>query len=441
MATEPIVIRTSAPGAERTRGRLRAVRNEVTAVGGATRGIFSSFVGGALLGGLFGGALLGIVASGGQASNSMVRLSSVLEGLLEPIFRVIDGFLDWFESLSTLQQGLLITGGILLWLGRTAIATTALSLLKFTGFVYRHIRSLILVSLAARGARTAWLLLPVVLRDITRALFAAIGAAGVWGAIILAIAALLYLAYTRSGQFRQATSDLSTLIANEAIGTWNDWAREINTTYDAMRPFGSYIKDTFNATIGESIQYVKELIGVLDALRQYLGIPGIGDVLPFLTQTADASAQPVPGSTGPLPIIQPVRIPAPDPTNDLFRQQGDSLLGLTPFERNLLGGLNPFGGAGDNQPIRGLIQPITPGTSFSGGNGLVPSVTPQDFGQQLNPLQPLVPQDFGQPQPTLGGRGTQPPVINQYIYRTDVTPETVQAAQDSNTRGRANGGP
>ena len=110
----------------------------------------------------------------------------------------------------------------------------------------------------------------------------------------------------------------------------------------------------------------------------------------------------------------------------MFRQQGDSLLGLTPFERNLLGGLNPFGGAGDNQPIRGLIQPITPGTSFSGGNGLVPSVTPQDFGQ---------------PQPTLGGRGTQPPVINQYIYRTDVTPETVQAAQDSNTRSRANGGP
>ena len=172
---------------------------------------------------------------------------------------------------------------------------------------------------------------------------------------------------------------------------------------------------------------MREFIGVLDALRQRLGIPGFEDILPSLTRAADASAQPVPPATGPVPIFQPVRIGTPSPTNDLFRQAGQGLFELTPAESGFLSGINPFSGGigqGDTR-IRDQIQPFV-SQGFTAP--LTPTLTPQDFGSP------------GLPQPTLGGQGREQ-TINQYIYRTDVDPEQVRRSQTTQSLTRQNGLP
>ena len=169
MATQnDLHIRVRQTGAEPTRRSLEGVRGAVRGVGGATRGIFGTLLGGSFLATILGGSLLGLALSGGGASNTMIRLRSVMEDLLSPFAELLRRGLELFLLMPEWAQ-----------------QATALSIA--------------LLGVAFALSATLGPLVPYI---------AAVGLLG----------AGFYLLYTRSEGFRNAF----TYIANDIIRTIND---------------------------------------------------------------------------------------------------------------------------------------------------------------------------------------------------------------------------
>ena len=119
--TTPITIPVTAPGAARTQQQLAGVGRAAGGVARSVRGTFLPFLGGSILGAAFGGSLLSIITNSGAASNSMIRLQSTLEGMLDTLglFQGLEVFAEWFAGLEDWQRWTL--------LGTTAGALVAYS--------------------------------------------------------------------------------------------------------------------------------------------------------------------------------------------------------------------------------------------------------------------------------------------------------------------------
>lgn len=387
--TTPVDITVRERGAAQTTSRLNAVKTSLIGIGTAARGTFGGLLGANLLTGLLGGGLISLALSGGEASNSMIRLQSIMENMLGPLFRIIEAFLDWFELLTPLQQALVVLGIVLTGLGLRTIGLFIYRLLATLGVIgalryglgalsilllrWSNILILIaiglsrfatfLLAVAFRLARFGIIgqLLSIVFILLSRAVAAlahvfyllGISVSGILGpfgiilGILLAQIVVLYLLYTRWGVFRDGLHQ----VINDIIGDLNRFLDSVDNVLAAIT--------TLNA-IAENPLLITQVREIFQSQR------GIIPRIPLLQQ--------------------------PEDTNQFFRQEGQGFFSLTPFERGQINRLTDFFG------------------------GLIP-----DFGGSLTP----------------------PP--NQNIYNFGVTGEENLRLfnlynQDTNLRSRANGG-
>ena len=120
--TDEIQIRTTERGAQQTSRRLDGVRNSLNGVARASRATLLPFAGGNLLAAAFGGSLLGLALSGGGAANSMIRLRSTLDALLDPLLPLIDAAVEWFAGLEQWQKYAILAAGATVLLSGKIIA-------------------------------------------------------------------------------------------------------------------------------------------------------------------------------------------------------------------------------------------------------------------------------------------------------------------------------
>lgn len=118
---ETIQVRTSAPGAKAAAQDLRQVRQGVTGLGQSAVGIMPALGGAGLLTGLLGGSLIGLASATGAASNAGIRLTSILEDMIESLLSPLQPALDWFESLDEKMQAAIIGGTALAGVFRNKI--------------------------------------------------------------------------------------------------------------------------------------------------------------------------------------------------------------------------------------------------------------------------------------------------------------------------------
>ena len=99
-SNERIDIRINAETSQASRN-IDQTSKSVDTLGRRSRGLSLPFIGGALLGGLFGASLLNIATSGAAASNTLIRLQSGFEQLFNQLFEALDPALIALEPLIT----------------------------------------------------------------------------------------------------------------------------------------------------------------------------------------------------------------------------------------------------------------------------------------------------------------------------------------------------
>ena len=335
MTTEHIPIRTSAPGAVQTRSQLNAVAASVTAVGTATRGVFSTFVGGGLLAGLFGVTLLSVASSSGEASNAQIRLQDTLEDFLGPAYRAIDAIIQWYRELTVLEQVLSGLGVALLLFLRGPIANLLLRLVTLLAGITGLTTTVKLFIAAFAGA---------------------IGTIATIVAIVGLAAIAFYFLYTRFEQFRRGVDSeviggINELIVgfNQGIDVLNLFIRGIDYVIDKLQELNEWL--TF--TLPRLEVDLPDIPGLSTDLRINVGgqaFSPLGEALNLPERRLGPTPQ-IPH----IPTIQPLADRIPE---QFLRQEGQSLFSLTEFERSILDHVD-FGLLGnDDRGIGGTTAPL-----------------------------------------------------------------------------------
>ena len=102
--------------------RVKQLDQGVQGLSRGVRGTFAPFIGGAVFGGLFGSALLGLALSGSAAGDAMDRLQAIFADLLgrvlEPLIPRLYQLLDWFVALpESVQTAIAVIGLLVIGLG------------------------------------------------------------------------------------------------------------------------------------------------------------------------------------------------------------------------------------------------------------------------------------------------------------------------------------
>lgn len=292
-----LVIRTQAVGDQQTTSRLNRVRASLSGMATSVRSTFSPILGLGLLTGILGGGLLSIASSGGEASNAMVRLQSIMDRMLAPLFELSNRFLDWFETLSTGQQTALLLGGAITFLARGIIG----------GVLVRALGT-------ASGAFAAmWAV--------------ALGPVGLIIAGILAIAASAYFLYTRFQTLRDGVREYAGIAL-----------RSLNFILTGMRQLIAA-----GLTLGHILRNPAAITDVEGVFRRADAL--LNDAILSLDPSVEGRLRNLSfrGRTNtPLSVLE-----AQGGRSSLLRQDGQGLFSLTPGERNLLNRANPFSGYQD----------------------------------------------------------------------------------------------
>ena len=323
--TTPVNIVVRERGSQETSSKLNRVRTSLVGIGAATKGTFSSILGASLLTGLLGGGLISLALSGGEASNSLIRLQSIMEELIRPMFKLLEVFLDWFETLSPLQQGLLILATILLWLGRRVIFGVlfgiAKAIISFIGFWYAVFRVFGIVSLLSIGLTKLGAFLGTT--------------AGIVGSVIVGVLLLVLALYFLETRFR----GVSTVINDYIIRPLNAVIQKINQVITAF----SLLDDvaTGRITIQEAGRAVRAAGGDIFARSAEEGsrIPIVNfsavQQIPFRLpgEEQGEQRQPISGFRLPtVPLVPQIPINQQNPSG-FFRQPDQGIFDLTPLEQ------------------------------------------------------------------------------------------------------------
>lgn len=221
MTTQGLDVQVSAPGAQQAAAQIGGVSRSVGNLSRGIGGLLSPLLGANVLTTLLGGSLVGMSLQGGAARSAIDSLVDSVEELFDPIGELLIRFSDWFAEQSAITQASL--------LAIPAILGVATSM---------RILGINLLALLAN---------PVVLG-------------------IVAIAAGLYILYTRSEEFRES--------ANNAFGLF---AAAVAKAKDDLQPLISAVEFLIER-LRELQQILDIRLGDVPVIGGALEAVGIGDI-------------------------------------------------------------------------------------------------------------------------------------------------------------------